>query len=86
MSTTNPKMSVKRLQVYSWAVLFTFADERYVWAPLLIFFIFWRDFGVYFVFVPYLVCPMLLVAVDYLFSIASSVIPDVYVVLNTLRL
>jgi hypothetical protein len=34
MSTTNPKMSVKRLQVYSWAVLFTFADERYVWAPL----------------------------------------------------
>jgi hypothetical protein len=29
---------------------------------------------------------MLLVAVDYLFSIASSVIPDVYVVLNTLRL
>jgi hypothetical protein len=30
MSTTNPKMSVKRLQVYSWAVLFTFADERYI--------------------------------------------------------
>jgi hypothetical protein len=31
MSTTNPKMSVKRLQVYSWAVLFAVADERYVW-------------------------------------------------------
>ena len=53
---------------------------------MLIFFIFWRDFAVYFVVVLCLVCPMLPVAVDYLFSIASSVISDVYVVLNTLRL